>query len=303
MKKFTELLESYKEINLKALSQIVEEPTEDEFNAELETAKKQAEGKIKKKIAKASVQAVEIQKEEIDLNEDGIGPLGYYVHHNKTGKMTLHSNRKSASNASNKHDVAHGAIVSASGAYYKDGNNNEYAKKALAMHMEKGIKEEIELEESDEFPSKLHGKPSKDYLKSGNNTTVQTPEDKLKRLKDLRQSAKEIKGKNLTMRDGKVCACDEETEHNGEPKGNYKIYHDTYSSAVQHGVAHTKGQGYHVPDEEIDNKIAMGDAKPKTGNTNIFSLRLHKDGKPSKKYLHMQVYNNGNKYELNKYVS
>lgn len=69
--KFTQLLEKYNEKNLKSLSEmfIKEEPTEEEFNKEVETAKKQHEGKIRKKISNAAVQAVEIQKEENLVNE------------------------------------------------------------------------------------------------------------------------------------------------------------------------------------------------------------------------------------------
>ncbi|MCK9369303.1 hypothetical protein M0R04_05130 [Candidatus Dojkabacteria bacterium] len=169
--KFTELLENYKEKNLKALSEMItEEPTEDEFNKEVSEVKEKSTGKIRnKKISKASVQAVSIQKE--DLNEDGIGPLGYYVHHNKTGKITLHTSRKSASNASNKHDVAHGAIISTSGAYYKDGNNSDIAKKALDMHMTKLVKED--LDESDECANKpIWGKPSRKYMDNAGNNGV-----------------------------------------------------------------------------------------------------------------------------------
>ena len=46
--------------------------------------------------------------------------------------------------------------------------------------------------------------------------------------------------------------------------------------------------------------------KPKAGATTKHSLALEKDGKPSKKKLHIQVYNRetkSNPYELNHYIS
>lgn len=62
---FTELLESYKEKGLKALSTILttnEEATEDEFNKEVDIAQKKSEGKIRaKKVDDAAVQAVEVE--------------------------------------------------------------------------------------------------------------------------------------------------------------------------------------------------------------------------------------------------
>ena len=68
MKRFTELLENYREEGLKFLSRINEEPTEDEFNKEVKVAIKKSEGKIRnKRIAKPEVLAVEIEK---GLKED-----------------------------------------------------------------------------------------------------------------------------------------------------------------------------------------------------------------------------------------
>jgi len=66
MKRFTDLIENYNDVGLKALSRIVEEPTEDQFNNEVDVAIKKSEGKIRnKRIAKPEVLAVEIEKEEV----------------------------------------------------------------------------------------------------------------------------------------------------------------------------------------------------------------------------------------------
>jgi hypothetical protein len=78
MKRFTDLIENYNDVGLKALSRIVEEPTEDQFNNEVDVAIKKSEGKIRnKRIAKPEVLAVEIEKEEVEqegevIEEDGL---------------------------------------------------------------------------------------------------------------------------------------------------------------------------------------------------------------------------------------
>jgi predicted RNA binding protein YcfA (HicA-like mRNA interferase family) len=82
MKLFTDLLEQYKENKLKALSEMVtlkEEPTEEEFNKEVNVAKDQHEGKVKKKISAAAVQAVKEVDEDVEEEEEFTGyeiPVG-----------------------------------------------------------------------------------------------------------------------------------------------------------------------------------------------------------------------------------
>lgn len=81
-KLYTEMLNAFKTGGIKGLFEsiqsgkiIVEEPTEDEFNAELEKAKAKASGKAKQAdVAKASVQAVQNEETEteievLDLND------------------------------------------------------------------------------------------------------------------------------------------------------------------------------------------------------------------------------------------
>ena len=83
----------------------------------------------------------------------------------------------------------------------------------------------------------------------------------------------------------------------------YQIYHNTYSSAVQHAVSQAEKQGYEVDTDDYDRKVAMGPRKPSSGKTNSFSIKLMKNGKPQKKALQMQIYNMDNKkYELNMYI-
>ncbi len=88
-----------------------------------------------------------------------------------------------------------------------------------------------------------------------------------------------------------------------EGKSDYQVYHNTFSSAAQTGVTYAKSRGYDISDEEIWTEISVGKPKPEEGNYNRYSLKLIKNGKEQKKMLHMQIYNTGNKYELNAYIN
>lgn len=88
-----------------------------------------------------------------------------------------------------------------------------------------------------------------------------------------------------------------------EKKSDYQVYHNTYSAAISTALDYAKSNGYDVDDNDVWNKISMGDKKPKDGVTNKFTITLHKDGKEQKKALQIQVYGMGNKYELNTYIA
>jgi len=89
-------------------------------------------------------------------------------------------------------------------------------------------------------------------------------------------------------------------------KNDYKVYHKSYSDAVQHAVNHVSdNMGLDVDEDDYFSKVASGPRKPSSGKTNSFNIDLidSKTGKPSRKRLHMQIYNMDNKgYELNMYV-
>ena len=85
-------------------------------------------------------------------------------------------------------------------------------------------------------------------------------------------------------------------------EGNY----DTYTAAIDAALADAKKKGYDVSDDESFNKIGAGPGRPKSGKTTRHSIELTKDGKPSKKQLHIQVYNretDKKTYELNHYIN
>ena len=101
-------------------------------------------------------------------------------------------------------------------------------------------------------------------------------------------------GLDLTPRDKKESITE---------KSAYEIYHKDYSSAVQTAIKQAEKRGFEVDMDDWHDKVATGPKKPSAGKTNSFSVKLKKDGKESKKALHLQVYNMDNhKYELNMYI-
>ena len=73
-------------------------------------------------------------------------------------------------------------------------------------------------------------------------------------------------------------------------------------TAVQEAIAVAKKQGYDVDEDDWSDKVATGPKKPSKDKTNRYSIKLTKNGKPTRKFLQIQVYNMGAKYELNCYV-
>ena len=91
-------------------------------------------------------------------------------------------------------------------------------------------------------------------------------------------------------------------EQNLQEAPNYKLHHNTFSGAVQEAIAVAKKQGYDVDEDDWSNKVATGPKKPSKDKTNRYSIKLLKGGKTTRKFLQIQVYNMGSKYELNCYV-
>lgn len=83
---------------------------------------------------------------------------------------------------------------------------------------------------------------------------------------------------------------------------DYKVNHTTFSSAVQHASEVAKKKGYDVDETDWDHKVALGPKKPSAGKTNSYSINLTKNGKEVKQKLHMQVYYDEGRYELNMYI-
>ena len=78
----------------------------------------------------------------------------------------------------------------------------------------------------------------------------------------------------------------------------YEIFHKDFSSAMQHATAFAKSKGQPIKKDEIDNKVATGPKKPSKGKENSYTLETEKGKRWS-----VQVYNMGNKFELNMYLT
>jgi mRNA-degrading endonuclease RelE of RelBE toxin-antitoxin system len=156
---FSALLGVYKESGLKGLEEalVKEEPTNDQYNAELEDAKAKAEGKKKQPdLAKGSVQSVKneeievldadkvngVQIDTIDLTED---MMGYKIRQKHQDKWRVHSPSGEHIGNVTKHENGyqyHGGHAtkwngSENSPHYKTGvvsSKSEAAKKVASIH-------------------------------------------------------------------------------------------------------------------------------------------------------------------------
>jgi len=96
-----------------------------------------------------------------------------------------------------------------------------------------------------------------------------------------------------------------------EGKKDYEIYHKSYSDAVSEIEKFVKKNGYTLDDEsdkenigsQMFDEIGRGPKKPTNGKTNKFDLKLYKNNKEQKKMLHVQIYGDEGRFELNMYIS
>jgi len=97
---------------------------------------------------------------------------------------------------------------------------------------------------------------------------------------------------------------DEQKMKSGLKKKEDKIYHDSFSSAVQEAINYAEKKGYKVDEDDWFTQVSVGPKKPSAGKTNRYSVKILKDGKEQKKMLHFQVYRmDSGKYELNVYIN
>ena len=155
--------------------------------------------------------------------------------------------------------------------------------------------------------TKLISKSYRDMLKTTKMVSKQLRMGEEVELEELTSAEKKLinqmydKKGNLTPFGKKVMdhGKKEEVElEEAKSSTGYELYHKDFSSAMQHAYAFAKKKfGMEIDPEEIDNKVATGPAKPKTGKTNSYRLKA----KGSKKGIQVQVYNTGKNYELNMY--
>ena len=85
-----------------------------------------------------------------------------------------------------------------------------------------------------------------------------------------------------------------------------QTYFDSFSSAVQVARAGAEKRGYQINQSDWDSQITFGVGRPKNGSTTRATIELTKEGKKTKRYLAIQVYDMGrdrNTFELNWYIS
>jgi hypothetical protein len=174
----------------------------------------------------------------------------------------------------------------------------------------KNKKESVELDEgADKAKIQKQIDQAEKYLKTffGNTSSVKMKkyaiQMKIDKLKKQLEESKQIEEKPgldaiRALRKEGV----EEVQQDLQEAPNYKLYHNTFSGAVQEAIAVAKKQGFEIDEDDWSNKVATGPKKPSKDKTNSYIIDLMKGGKPAKKKLHMQVYNMGPKYELNCYV-
>ena len=92
-----------------------------------------------------------------------------------------------------------------------------------------------------------------------------------------------------------------------EKKNNYEVYHKSFTSAWDEVQNYVKSEGYELDKDDVEQQVTFGGstgrARPSTGKTTRFDIKLSKNGKPVKQKLHFQVYGLPNSYELNMYIS
>jgi len=57
-------------------------------------------------------------------------------------------------------------------------------------------------------------------------------------------------------------------------KGDYEIYHDSLTSAVQEVEDNIRRQGYEFDPEDIAQKVGFGPSKPTNGDTNKYHVKM-----------------------------
>lgn len=87
---------------------------------------------------------------------------------------------------------------------------------------------------------------------------------------------------------------------------SYKIYHDSYTSAVQEAESHAVSKGFKVDPEESADVVGLQSRRPREGETERYSLSLSyaiRDWVKCKKALHVQITClEPGKFELNCYI-
>jgi hypothetical protein len=190
---------------------------------------------------------------------------------------------------------------------------NESVKESIEEGVDKA-KIQKQIDQAEKYLKTFFGNTSSVKMKK---VAIQRKIDKLKKqLNEAEEDAKEDYcdcgcecGKEICESCGKphkpenIKECvNEEVQQDLQEAPNYKLYHNTFSGAVQEAIAVAKKKGFDVDEDDWHDKVATGPKKPSKDKTNSYSIKLMKKGKPVRQMLQIQVYNMGAKYELNCYV-
>ncbi|OUU50518.1 MAG: hypothetical protein CBC12_05520 [Candidatus Puniceispirillum sp. TMED52] len=182
------------------------------------------------------------------------------------------------------------------------------------VHALKTMREEVELDEGvDKAKIQKQIDQAEKYLKTffGNTSSVKMKKvaiqrkiDKLKKQLNEAEERSLLLQKQLHLFEPEINdeAVNEEVQQDLQEAPNYKLYHNTFSGAVQEAIAVAKKKGFDINEDDWHDKVATGPRKPSKDKTNSYSIKLMKNGKPVRQMLQIQVYNMGAKYELNTYV-
>ena len=182
------------------------------------------------------------------------------------------------------------------------------------VHALKTMREEVELDEGvDKAKIQKQIDQAEKYLKTffGNTSSVKMKKvaiqrkiDKLKKQLNEAEERSLLLQKQLHLFEPEINdeAVNEEVQQDLQEAPNYKLYHNTFSGAVQEAIAVAKKKGFDINEDDWHDKVATGPRKPSKDKTNSYSIKLMKKGKPVRQMLQIQVYNMGAKYELNTYV-
>lgn len=165
----------------------------------------------------------------------------------------------------------------------------------------KATKKQFDNDDKDEKNEELS--PKQKALDKNKNGKIDGSDLAKLRGEELSAKQKKIDFNKNNKIDGSDLAKLRKEEVDLQEKSDYEVYHKDYSSAVQTAIKQAEKRGFEVDMDDWHDKVATGPKKPSSGKTNSFSVKLKKDGKESKKALHLQVYNMDNhKYELNMYI-
>lgn len=118
---------------------------------------------------------------------------------------------------------------------------------------------------------------------------------------------KEFKGHFKNLKDAKTWV-EATVPFQKKEDAKYRVYHSSYTKAIQEVENYAKKLGFKFDEdgqegEQLADKVGLGPAKPKNGQTNRFSFDIYKNGKLQKKRLQVQIYGDGGDYELNMYIN